>query len=37
MGLPLKTDIDKCLRVSKSYGAGSVCKMFLDNKQRIEY
>jgi len=35
--LPLKTDIDKCLWVSNSYGATSLCKMFLDNGQRIEY
>jgi len=35
--LPLKTNIDKCLCVSKSYAAVSLCKMFLDNGQRIEY
>jgi len=26
----------KCLRVSKSYGATSLCKMFSDNTQTIE-
>jgi len=27
----------KSFQVSKGYGAASVCKMFLDNGQRIEY
>jgi len=35
--LPLKTDINKCLWVSKIYGATSLCKVFLHNGQRIEY
>jgi len=35
--LSSKTDTDKCLQVSKSYGATSLCKMLLDNGQRIEY
>jgi len=33
----LKTVINKRLWVSKSYGAAGLCKMFLDNWQRIEY
>ena len=35
--LLLKTYISKCVWVSKSYGAASLCKMFLNNGHRIEY
>jgi len=27
----------KCLQVSKSYGAASLCRMFPDNTQTVEY
>jgi len=27
----------KCLRVSKDYGAARLCKMYLDNRQTVEY